>query len=559
MKNIIKAFVIASAAILFAGCIKETFPQGSTQTAAQVASSTDAMINGMSYPMMASGFLGYLKNYDDHTDFGLPGVHFRTELMLEDLVTAGPNPYYNRGYAYALNQAQGETYIYCSYFWDAYYTFIKSANDIINVIDPETADESAILNLGKAYVQRAMCYLDLARLFEPKENKYTDVSSVLGLTVPIVTEKTTEQEAMNNPRAKREDMYEFILKDLDKAEEYFGETKMITYLQPSLAAAYGLKARAYLEMGYWKEGGDKEMFAKAYEYADLAITASGKTPLTQAQWEDPANGFNNGAANNAWIWGLSLSSENQENIITFTSHMSPEATWGYCGLSQMSIAKRLYEKIPDNDFRKHSYLDPEYIADPDNFTKWQYKWAVNAEQLHTLQVGKTGECFALIPYQAIKFRPAQGECSDFSVGNCADHPIMRVEEMWFIKMEALAGQGKISDACALLNEFMENRITDKSYSCSVSSQKAFINEMMLQKRIEFWGEGILFYDYKRLDMGITQGYEGTNQAPVYCFNTDGRSPQWNIVITRGEFQSNKGITTATNNPDPSDKVTQWSN
>ena len=131
--------------------------------------------------------------------------------------------------------------------------------------------------------------------------------------------------------------------------------------------------------------------------------------------------------------------------------------------------------------------------------------------------------------------------------------------MWFIKMEALAGQGKISDACALLNEFMENRITDKSYSCSVSSQKAFINEMMLQKRIEFWGEGILFYDYKRLDMGITQGYEGTNQAPVYCFNTDGRSPQWNIVITRGEFQSNKGITTATNNPDPSDKVTQWSN
>ena len=43
MKNIIKAFVIASAAILFAGCIKETFPQGSTQTAAQVASSTDAM------------------------------------------------------------------------------------------------------------------------------------------------------------------------------------------------------------------------------------------------------------------------------------------------------------------------------------------------------------------------------------------------------------------------------------------------------------------------------------------------------------------------------------
>ena len=105
---------------------------------------------------------------------------------------------------------------------------------------------------------------------------------------------------------------------------------------------------------------------------------------------------------------------------------------------------------------------------------------------------------------------------------------------------------------------MKNRITDGSYSCSSYNDfESFTDELLLQKRIEFWGEGILIYDYKRLDEGITRGYKGTNQAAVYALNCEGRSPQWNIVITRGEFQSNKGITDATNNPDPSDVLVLW--
>ena len=135
---------------------------------------------------------------------------------------------------------------------------------------------------------------------------------------------------------------------------------------------------------------------------------------------------------------------------------------------------------------------------------------------------------------------------------------MRVEEMYFIKAEALAADGKFADAQAVLNDFMKTRITDGSYSCSSYNDfESFTDELLLQKRIEFWGEGILIYDYKRLDEGITRGYEGTNQAAVYCYNSEGRSPQWNIVITRGEFQSNKGITDATNNPDPSNTLTLW--
>ena len=44
---------------------------------------------------------------------------------------------------------------------------------------------------------------------------------------------------------------------------------------------------------------------------------------------------------------------------------------------------------------------------------------------------------------------------------------------------------------------------------------------------------------------------------MYAFNSDGRSPQWNIVVTNGEFQYNAGIDSSTNNPDPSGKLVLW--
>ena len=81
--------------------------------------------------------------------------------------------------------------------------------------------------------------------------------------------------------------------------------------------------------------------------------------------------------------------------------------------------------------------------------------------------------------------------------------------------------------------------------------------MLFQKRVEFWGEGILMYDYKRLDQGITRGYSGTNIPAVARFNCNGRSPQWNVVITRTEFQSNTALNQENNNPDPTELLVPW--
>jgi hypothetical protein len=555
MKRISKYILLLLAVAAASSCIKEVLPVGGSQTQEQVSGSKSAMmsmIKAVPASMTTSGTMGYAGSYGDHTDFGIPGIHLRFEHMLEDMTTMAENPFYNRFYAYDMNEAQGYQYTYCAYFWDAYYTWIRLVNDVVLSIGPAVEaggsddEEMAELKdiLGQAYAYRAMCYLDLARLYEPKVNKYTDVSNVLGLTVPIIDENTTIEQTKNNARVPRAQMYEFIFNDLNKALELLNESDR-TFSRPTVNAVYGMMARAYLELGYADDPAfpRDEMFTKASEFARKVIDEGGFSPLTQTQWEDPVNGFNNAAANNAWIWGFSLVAENLGNLLTFVSHISSEASWGYARYAQFGVSARLYDQIPDSDFRKHSWLDPkkeEYYA---------YKFAGTEKDKQDFLTGMP----AAKAYQALKFRPANGECSDFNIGNPADYCLMRIEEMYFIEMEAQAQLNGLDAGKKLLKEFM-TKYRDRSYSRNPGSMKDFLTELLLQKRVEFWGEGILLFDYKRLDAGITRAYPGSNHAGVFKYNTEGRSPQWNIVITRAEFQSNTAINDTNNNPDPSGKI-----
>ena len=575
MKKIIfKSLVVLSAVLVAAGCIKETFPTGSTITSDQRENSPNSlqyMVNGIPSAMMASGTGGYASSYGAHFDYGISALHLMTDCMLEDLTIGGDLGYFWFG-AHFQNVAMGAQYIYNAYFWDCYYAWIKLANDIILQVGEvdENTDRSTRNALGQAYAYRAMCYLDLARLFEPKDNVLAPIpDAIKGLTVPIVKEDITENIAKFNPRAPREDMYEFIFSDLALAAEYLKDAGT-TYNVPTLGAVYGMYARAYQELGgTYYELGDKAKsdanYGEAAKYARLAITTSGKTPLTEAQWLDPKTGFNDGGSNNAWLWGLTLSVENASNIITNIAHLASEAIWGYSVLSLPSINKALYDRIDLSDFRKKAWLDPDYT------------WKIGAETYtasHGYQFAGTDDILSgyedagitdahgyfnywAKPYTNIKFRPAGGQCVEYTEGNCADHVLMRVEEMYFIEMEAVLRTSGVGEAQKLLNSFMRT-YRDKSYDCSyATSEVSFLQEMLLQKRIEFWGEGILFYDYKRLDQSITRGYPGTNFPAVARFNTEGRSPQWNLVITRGEYQSNTALSEDNNNPDSTELLVPW--
>ena len=565
MKNIFKISIIVSALILTCGCIKETFPKGSTVTKEQLEMSDNAlnyMLSGVPAAMMNSGTAGFASTYGYHGDFGIAAIHMATESMLEDIAILGELGYYWFS-AYYQNTSQGSDYIWCAFFWNQYYKWIKLVNEIINVVgevDDNTSDDAKKV-LGQAYAYRALYYLDLARMYEPKPCKINNPDeNILGLTVPIITEKTTEAEAQNKGRATREEIYQFILSDLEKAEELL-KGGANSYTNPTTTAVYGLYARLYLELGAtYAEMGEptdwdmtsQEAYGLAAEYARKAINMGYHSPLTQDQWEDPTNGFNNGSTNRSWIWGLTVSPENLSNLIANIAHRSCEAIYGYAVWTVLGVNQALYNQISDEDFRKHSWYDPDL--------GYSYKFAGNADEQAGFVNGSMYN-YPAVKYESLKFRPADGNVMDYTVGNSADWCLMRIEEMYFIEMEAQLrlSSGGLSKAQDLLNEFMQDYRYD-SYDCTLATMTtdAFIKEMLLQKRIEFWGEGVLYFDYKRLNAGITRGYSGTNVPATARFNCEGRSPQWNIVITRGEYQSNKGIRhPEMNNPDPTEKLTLW--
>ncbi|MGM9786451.1 MAG: RagB/SusD family nutrient uptake outer membrane protein [Candidatus Cryptobacteroides sp.] len=541
MRNIIYKLIIAGAAVSVAtGCIEEAFMSGNVLTASDVSEiGIDQNVNGLPVEMMGAGLSGFYGTYGFHIDFGIPSIHIMTDSMLEDLVMCGDYDY-NQYNNYAMNLGQGSTGAYPSYFWVCYYKWIHSANVILTAVPQSSENATDLTNRAKALTYRAMCYLDLARLYEPKENLYIEISpAIKKLTVPIVTEKTTEEEAVDNPRVQRDKMYDFILSDLEEALECFGAAgNPVSSTSPCSTIVYGLLARTYIEMGYWDDLDDAsrtDAFRKASEYASKVISA-GYTPLTEQEWHDTNNGFNNISSNNSWVWGLTLANTMTNNLFNFTSMMANEAFWGYAFVTKPGISTALYSSMPSTDFRKRSFYVPG--------SGLEYELAGNeAAQAYTMKYAA--------PYQSFKFRPARGECYDYSVGVAADHPLMRVEEMCFLRMEAALRTQGLGAAKAMLEEFMNTwRITDGSYVCQAGDEDSFIREMMVQKRAEFWGEGVLIYDYKRLNLGITRIYEGSNFGADFQFNSQGRSPQWNICIPRTEIQNNTGIPDELNNPDP---------
>ena len=536
MKNILKISA-AAFSILLGSCIKDVTP---TEIATEDQVTLETLVGGIPAALVKPGSTGYNLAWD----FALPAIHLATESMTGDIAITG-NIGYDWFQQWGANDALGPEYAVGALPWNNYYTWIMMANNVISLIDETdiaTLGAKERSYLGFAYAYRAMFYLDLVRLYEFKENTVTRADDLLGLSVPIVLPETTEAQAKNNPRATVDEIYDSVIfPDLEKAGKLLENFTAPDKYTISLALVYGLKARAYLERGTDKN--DAAAYRSAAEYARKAITASGRTPLTQEEWEDPANGFNNAESNNAWIWGLALPSESVANLMCFTVHMSCENDWAPYHAGR-AINRNLYNSIYLRDFRRHSWLDPDRGS-------YSYK--------SCRPDGKEYFAEKLADYVNIKFRPAQGAYKDFKVGGAADHCCMRVEEMYFIEAEATAQAGDVQGGIRLLNEFMTKyRMMDGAvYDCSAQSTlKSFVNELMLQKRIEFWGEGIVMFDMKRLDMSSKRGYVGTNAPASYRLNVDGRAPYWNFVISRGETQNNTAIAKQ-NNPDPSGLVEPW--
>ena len=533
MKKINKVYsaLALTAAFALTGCIDETFPESSTATAEMVSQSASALegaVNGIA-SQMAQGYLVYGDQVTE-IDMALPSTMIiQTELLGDMYPGIADNVGYDWYRRYNTVQNIDETTDFSFIPWFTLYKFVKSANDVIGVVNLETASPAQKVYAGLAYACRAYEYYLLTTFYEPVENIYTDVSAVKGLTVPFVLESTTAEQAKNNPRVPHDEMIAFILSDLDKAEQCLAGYEPESRLVPNLAVVYGLKAKVYLLDG---------KYAEAATYADKAITEATENmkakPMTADELQDETSAFSKAVS--SWLWYVHYDAENMGNLCNFVGWMSCEADWGYATLTQPCIDRSLYDHMSDKDYRKAWFLSPKKYDYYDYKTSRDKDWVNNAPD-----------------YAGIKFRCLNGDYKTYSIGGASDVPVMRLEELYLIQAEAVGASEGVGAGVAKLNTFMK-KYRDPSYNYSATDLRSFQLEVLTQMRIESWGEGWAFPSAKRLQPDVIQNYEGTN-APTDDFkiNCKGIKPTWTLVIPQDEVQSNVALE-GKNNPNPTQTV-----
>jgi hypothetical protein len=558
-------------AMSLTSCLDETFPNSSTALDSQVASDLGAIANGMP---------AYFNSYStsssyDYGDCGWPCLMMNRDAMLADM------PVYKIGYDYFMYFAEQDylgDWLLQTVIWYRYYYLIRKADLVLSAASSAGEDSSNDEYIGDAYNFRAMAYEELAATYEYRKTNtslddWATTNNIWDLTVPIVTDKTGEDEARNNPRAPFYKMYRFIMNDLNRAEEYLADVTSASAgkTHTCLGVTYGLKARLWLTLAtrfqnhaddlakqvaaeadyeeYDKLGitSALECYQNAQKYARMAIN-QGFSPLTKSQWFDPKTGFN--TPNQSWMWCISISSSDPLASLewrSFMSYISPEALWGVASYTYEAyrlIDANLYKSIQSDDWRKNTWIAP---GDAANETAYNSKYA-SGTNLDFSTWSK------YVDYAGFKFHPAAGETENSATGIAVSIPLMRVEEMYFIEMEAKIFTEGVTAGVAALNDFMNTYRTDNAgYSCKETEINTAIEEMFNQKRIEFWGEGIVYFDYRRLEHSIKRKYDGTNHQELYQWNSyDGYTAPYTIYyIPESEHNLNPGCAL---NPDPSNAL-----
>lgn len=602
MKIYNKLIALALGAASLASCIDEVTPTEyvTKDQIQQSESAIKGMVNSIYTTMVA------YKNDDG----GIECISYGSLLaMLESATTpmafTGIGGYNTlAAWAYGSIPGRGERGIYPSY---VYYGYIKSVNDIIAMIDPNTDDANLRSYLGIAYAYRALYYMELTQIMEyktPTDSRFTFTqpeNNLTNLGVPIVTEATTN--TTDNPRATVDEDFKLVLGDLEKAETYLAGFTRTDKVQPDLGVVYGLYARAYQFLASHTKisaefKDENALWAQAESYAQKAIATSGCTPLTEDQWTDPTTGFNSRTSQNSWMLATSISESN-----TYAAH---GGDWGSFGFAMLfgtetdfspygwrvgrSLDRKMYERLPDTDFRKLSWLGPDFFykstnqkdgepykverdadgnfinnkyntsgdnasTEKDDWTDAYdgrlsdgrtYRLTSNASWIRSRINKSLG--FKAWPwmYVNIKFRPHNGNYTNEDVGGATDFPMMRVEEMYFIKAEAEMHTKGVATAKTTLEELIKTR--NPQYTCKATSQTDFIEELAYQKAIEFWGEGRNYFDAKRLELGIHRGYKGTSvERYNVAQDMDGVYVGWTPGWNTGELNTNKALA-GYNNP-----------
>lgn len=526
MKYLNKLSILAFGCVAFTACsdIDDMVPQGGTVTEDQLKETTEAIAERVNADL--AGIYSYagqiaagLDNIKYHCDFGMPSVAIAMDANAADLVSD------NSGYEWftpALDLSDRDPgYIVAATRYATMYNQIKLCNDLIASIPADTEVEELRHSLAQARTIRAYAYLNLAPYFQ-----FNYATSKDQPCVPIVSDLTAD--IANNPRATVEEVYKFIMEDLN-----FAIGNLETYVRPSKVnvdqqVAYGLRARANLYMENWADAAD-----------DAVKAMEGYMP---ASIDDVSEPYFYDLNEPNWIWGILMEKDKigGAGILTWPSHLGSFSSNGYAAGTGVykRINRLLYDKIPATDVRKGWWLDENLHSPLLEYCVWD---GAMGDDIPSLRIPDIKEPMPV--YTNVKFGMKSGIGSEI---NDCDWCLMRAEEMILIQAEGLAKSGQTGQAQQVLTNFVQ-AYRDPSYTCTATGD-ALYNEIWKQRRIELWGEGFAMADIMRLNKPIVRfhGSDKANWPDAFAFNVEAQDPWLLLRFPTKETNANAGVPATSN-------------
>lgn len=196
------------------------------------------------------------------------------------------------------------------------------------------------------------------------------------------------------------------------------------------------------------------------------------------------------------------------------------------------LAGDVYTSISSSDVRKGWFLDEN----------------LESVNLNAQEQNYIYEFDNIEPYTQVKYAGYQNVVGQST--NASDIPLMRIEEMYYILAEGKAMSGDVAGGFKVFTDFVKT-YRNPNVMASASTAEEVQNLVYQDRRVEFFCEGLSWFDVMRLNKGVDRTKAGNNPA-AYNIKIDANDPDQNVVliycIPTGEINGNPQISDADNNP-----------
>ncbi len=438
--------------------------------------------------------------------------------------------------------------------WTYCYNLISQANRLI-VNNDKTEGDRDVLDFIKAQAltMRAHGYFRLLQLYAPR---WENANNGEVYVAPLRLDASTSDV----PLAKMKDIIAQIRADLDEALEIYNRTttRRHYWWEPDEDIAYGVYSRLGLLI---------HDFPTAQKMA-----ASARAPYSLMTAEEYLGGF--AERGNSYMWCNPV--EPAGKNIGYFSHGAYYACQGayptIWGFGAGSINYELYREMPNGDIRRKLFFTPDKLQQPTTLRATSF-WNAQICDPATMDLAKLNPNMKI---QLMRFGQSAvpngdkdkfgqpyvcrdpGQPSNPIIAFGAQYkfwgvdmygtnsfPFMRAEEMLLNEAEAACYNGDEAAARKCLEELIALR--NPGQSVSSLSGDALLKAVKLQRRIELWGEGFNWFDFKRWNEPMIRrvweaGNVNSNNIPAsYRLEKAANDPAWRYIVPITEAQYNNAI------------------